>query len=253
VHRPYWQKARGTPPDGNLIEQPRHCGTANEILLAVLEILERDPRARLVVLPANHYVSDELALAGSLCLAATPSTRGSDHVTLIGIEPDEAEIERGYIVPGRWLADGTRRVYRIIDKSEATLASDLVACGALWDSHIFAAPGVTLLGMLRARLPDLVDQTETALASAVGLEPRGFALRKLYERVPSIDFSSAIIQGAESELRVIPAPSCGWTDLSTPRRVACTRYGVLPPISARSAPDATHHRRLSPVQSDDIP
>jgi mannose-1-phosphate guanylyltransferase len=253
VHRPYWQKAQTTLLDANLIEQPRHCGTANEILLAVLEILERDPWARLVVMPADHYVSDELALAGSLCLAATPSTGGSDHVTLIGIEPDEADTERGYIVPGRWLADGTRRVYRVIDKSEATLASELAACGALWDSHIFAAPGVALLGRLRARLPDLVDQTETALASAVGIEARGFALGQLYERVPSIDFSSAIIQGAESELRVIPAPSCGWTDLSTPRRVACTRHDVLSPISARSASDATRHRRLSPVQSDGIP
>lgn len=253
VHRPYWQKAQTTLLDANLIEQPRHCGTANEILLAVLEILERDPWARLVVMPADHYVSDELALAGSLCLAATPSTGGSDHVTLIGIEPDEADTERGYIVPGRWLADGTRRVYRVIDKSEATLASELAACGALWDSHIFAAPGVALLGRLRARLPDLVDQTETALASAVGIEARGFALGQLYERVPSIDFSSAIIQGAESELRVIPAPSCGWTDLSTPRRVACTRHDVLSPISASSASDATRHRRLSPVQSDGIP
>src|ERR1700689_798198 len=241
AYRRYWQRAGATLPLGNVIEQPRHRGTANEILLAALEILERDLWARPVAPPADHYVHEELALAGSLCLAATASTSRSCDLTLIGIEPDEFDTERGYIVPGRWQADGTRRVYRVIDKSEATLASHLVACGALWDSHIFAAPGVALLGRLRARLPDLVDQTETALASAVGIEARGFALGQLYERVPSIDFSSAIIQGAESELRVIPAPSCGWTDLSTPRRVACTRHDVLSPISARSASDATRH------------
>jgi mannose-1-phosphate guanylyltransferase len=222
AYRRYWQRAGATLPLGNVVEQPRHLGTANEILLAALEILERDPWARLVVLPADHYVHDKLALAGSLCLAATASTRRSCNLTLIGIEPDEFDTERGYIVPGRWLADGTRRVHRVIDKSEATLASDLVACGALWDSHIFAALGVTLLGMLRARLPDLVDRTETAMACVVGVDSRAVALRALYERVPSIDFTRVIVQGAESRLRVIPAPCCGWTDLGTPRRFAYT-------------------------------
>jgi mannose-1-phosphate guanylyltransferase len=230
----YWQKVQGALPDVNLIEQPKHRGTANEILLAVLDILERDPWARVVVLPADHYVGDELALAGSLCLAATPSTRGCDNLTLIGIEPDEVDIKRGYIVPGRWLADGTRRVDRVIDKSEAPLATDLVACGALWDSQMFAAPGLALLGMLRARLPDVVDQSETALACGVGIEARAVALRELYERLPSIDFSRAIVQGAESGVRVIPSPRCGWTDLSTPPRAACTVFDVLRPISAGS-------------------
>jgi hypothetical protein len=71
-------------------------------------------------------------------------------------------------------------------------------------------------------LPDLVDGTETALACVVGIDSRAVALRALYEHVPSIDFTHVIVQGAESRLRVIPAPCCGWTDLSTRRRFAYT-------------------------------
>jgi hypothetical protein len=37
-----------------------------------------------------------------------------------------------------------------------------------------------------------------------------------------VDFSRAIVQGAEAQLRVITAPACGWRDLGTPQRVADT-------------------------------
>jgi hypothetical protein len=48
------------------------------------------------------------------------------------------------------------------------------------------------------------------------------ALDELYQRLPIVDFSRAIVQGSESRLRVITAPACGWTDLGTPERVAQT-------------------------------
>jgi mannose-1-phosphate guanylyltransferase len=239
AHRLRWQRFQPTFTDRNIFEQPRHRGTATDILLATLNILDRDPWARVVVLPTEHYVRDELALAGSLCLAATVKLRGADDLVLIGIEPDEADDECDYIVPGGWLADGTRRVRRIIDRSEAAQARDLVACGALWDSHIFAARAVNLLGLLRSRLPDLVDQAETALACDMSHEARGVALRELYERVPLIDFSRAIIQSAESELRVISAPNCGWADVSTPQRVAATSHSF---VYAGSGQEATSRR-----------
>jgi mannose-1-phosphate guanylyltransferase len=227
AHRRHWQRSQPAFTDRNIIEQPRHRGTANDILLAMLHILDRDPWARVLVLPTEHYVRDELALAGSLSLAATANPREADHLVLIGIEPDEADGECDYIVPGGWLVDGTRRVQRIIDRSEATQARDLVACGALWDSHVFAACAVTVLGLLRARLPDLVDQAETALACDMSHEARGVALRELYERVPSIDFSRAIVQSAKSGLRVIAAPNCGWADVTTPQRMAATSHSFV--------------------------
>jgi mannose-1-phosphate guanylyltransferase len=246
AHRRHWQRSQPQFTDRNIIEQPRHRGTANDILLAVLNILDRDPWAQVVVLPTEHYVRDELALVGSLSLAATANPREADDLVLIGIEPDEADDECDYIVPGRWLADGTRSVQRVIDRSEAMQACDLLACGALWDSHIFAARAVTLLGLLRARLPDLVDQTETALACDMSRAARGIALSELYERIPSIDFSRAIIQRAKSGLRVIPAPNCGWADLSTAQCVAATSHGI---VYAGADQEAAPQRRSAQPQA----
>jgi mannose-1-phosphate guanylyltransferase len=222
-HRRYWQSALWTTARGNIIVQPRNCGTANGILLATLRILERDPLARIVFLPADHFVRNESALAGSLREVATLLTRNPNELLLLGIEPEEADPELGYIVPaksGAMSGDGTRGVERFVEKPQSSLARELLRGGALWNSFIFAAHAPALLGMLRSATPEIVESMETALARDARLGARSIALEELYAELPSVDFSRAVIQGAEAQLRVITVPACGWSDLGTPKRVA---------------------------------
>ena len=204
---------------GNLIAQPRHRGSAVAILLAVLTLLKRDPRARIVVLPAHHYVHNESALASSLLDAATPTAHTRDKVTLLGIHPEDEDSEMSFIVPGRWFEDGTRSVHRIVPSPGKASARTLWARGALWNSSIVAARAVVLLSVLRAGVPHLVDQMEMALAQGDGSDVRADALTQLYARVPYVDLAQALSQGAEAECRVMIARPCGWSDLGTPRRV----------------------------------
>jgi mannose-1-phosphate guanylyltransferase len=218
--RRYWSDSLAGLTRENIVLQPSHRGSAVEILLGVLGILARDPSARIMVLPSHHYVADERALASSLLDAATPTAQTRNKLTLVGIKPEEADPELGYIVPGRWFEDDTRSVYRIVNGSGETRARELVARGALWDSSIFAARGIVLLSMLRTRLPVLVDQMETALARGDGREGRASELTQLYAGLPSVDFSQVIAQGAEGECRVITSRPCGWSNLGAPRRVA---------------------------------
>ena len=220
-HRRYWQRTLWTLPASNVIVQPGNRGTAHGILLSVLSILERDPLARIVFLPADHYVRDERALGGSLRDAATSLTRHSDTLSLIGIEPEEADPELGYIVPGAGAPSGARSVSRFVEKPDPALARRLVAAGALWNSFIFAASGPALLGLLREKLPESTDAMETAVARDARRGGHS-AVTEVYEDLPSIDFSRAVVQGAEASLRVITAPACGWNDLGTPQRVAQT-------------------------------
>jgi mannose-1-phosphate guanylyltransferase len=205
---------------GNVIVQPRHRGSAVEILLAVLTLLKRDPWARIVVLPAHHYVHNEAALASSLLDAATPTAQTRNKLTLVGIKPEDADSELSYIVPGRWFEDGTRSVHRIVHSSAKASAREMWARGALWDSSIVAARAAVLLSVLRARTPDLVDQMEMAFAQSDGSDARADSLTQLYARLPFVDFSHVLSQGAETECRVITSRPCGWSNLGTPRRVA---------------------------------
>jgi mannose-1-phosphate guanylyltransferase len=209
-HKHFWPVALASVPPQNIVEQPSSRGTFNEILLAVLSILGRDPLAYILVLPAEHYVRDESTLAASLLRAATPSRAALQQMTLVGIRPEVPDPEFDYIIPGRRLADDTRSVYRVVDKSEAAMASELVGCGALWDSYIFAAWAVTLVAMLRESEPELVEQMETALARDNRIDTRSCTLQELYSRLPSVDFSRSVVQRANSKLRVITSLACGW-------------------------------------------
>jgi mannose-1-phosphate guanylyltransferase len=75
----------------------------------------------------------------------------------------------------------------------------------------------------------------------------------LYHALPNIDFSRQVLQGAESMLRVLRVPACGWSDLGTPKRLAKTLQ-TLPhhPLYSEHPPDsqtgflnlAAQHARL---------
>jgi mannose-1-phosphate guanylyltransferase len=163
-HRPYWRLDLWALPAGNVIVQPSNRGTAHGVLLAVLSILERDPLARILFLPADHYVADETALAGSLRETAALLNRDTQGLVLVGIEPDEPDPELGYIVPGQMLRDGSYAVEHFVEKPQPKLANELLSSGALWNSFIFAANGASLLGLLRRRIASSVEDMATALA-----------------------------------------------------------------------------------------
>ena len=208
----FWSESLAILPGANVIVQPNHAGSAVEALLAILTILARDPLARIMVMPSHHYVSNETALASSLLDAAIPTAQTRNSLALIGIKPECTDTELNHIVPGRWFEDGTRSVLRMVKPSGKFLARELMARGALWDSSIVASRGSVLLGILRARVPDLVDQMETALAQGDAANARQRALTRLYVRLPSVDLSHILAQGAEAVCRVITSRSCGWSN-----------------------------------------
>ncbi len=219
-HEQYWRSTLWSLPTKNVIVQPRNCGTANGLLLSALRILERDPLARIIFLPADHHVHDERLLTDSVRAAAALLTRDSEGFLLVGIAPEEVDPELGYILPGASMGDGTSRVAQFVEKPPAAVARNLIARGAVWNSFIFAAHATALVAHMRARFPEVVDGMTLALARDLSRSRHARALKEFYERLPTIDFSRSVAQGAELTLRVFTAPACGWTDLGTPRRVA---------------------------------
>jgi mannose-1-phosphate guanylyltransferase len=221
-HRRWWQALPLDIPASNLILQPRNRGTANGILLPLLHIVHRDPDAAVLVLPSDHYVRNESVLAISLRRAMAELQRGSDHLILLGVAPDEPDPELGYIVGEG--ADGAdiRSVVEFVEKPNAVTARALIARGAVWNSFIFAATGQTLLRAFEEHCPDLVGEMRHIVSSQAESATRAARLAALYEDLPELDFSRDVLQRSPSLLRVLTVPACGWSDLGTPRRVGET-------------------------------
>lgn len=211
----HWKDEVAGLPGGNVVVQPRNRGTAPGVLLPTLTILARDPNAHIVYLPSDHFVADEDTLANAIVAALADVERRPDDLVFLGIEPDEADSGLGYIAPDRPATRSSARIARFIEKPEMRIARSLIELGALWNSFIFAAAGRAILEVVAARIPAVVNDIAAAMAS----DDISGALSRVYARLPSIDFSSDVIQGSEHRLRVRAVPACGWSDLGTPERL----------------------------------
>lgn len=214
----WWTEQLESLPRENIVVQPRNRGTAAGILLALSVLNARDPEALVALLPSDHFVADDGVLDRCLEDACGALARPSDEIVLLGITPDAPECEYGWIVPGARMDAELCTIESFVEKPDAPLARQMHRDGAMWSSFLIVAGARTLTSAIRRRLPELAF----ALLGCERLGRR--ALEQLYEHLPAADFSRDVLQGAESQLRVLRVPPCGWTDLGTPQRVAqCLR------------------------------
>lgn len=219
-HRRWWSPALATMPAANITVQPENRGTAVGVLLPLLRIELRDPQSHVVLLPSDHHVRDEDVLARTLRRATRNLSQGGCAVTLLGIQPDDPDPELGYVLPAP--GDGpVRRVVRFVEKPDRTVASHLVAEGAVWNSFIVVASLAGLLDLYARRHPSLVAELRRAVQhdAATGT---AHETASLYRELPTLDFSRDVLQGQEERLGVVTVPNCGWSDLGTPHRVVTT-------------------------------
>jgi mannose-1-phosphate guanylyltransferase len=212
-HRQWWMPIMNYLPEQNVIVQPLNRGTAYGILLPLLRIAERDPDATVVLLPADHYLRDEAIMIACLRRAAELAAVDRDSIYLLGIEPDEPDTELGYIVPVSRPRDTAVGVATFIEKPGAARARMLLEQGALWNAFILAGSVQVLLALFDGRYSAAMGAMR---ASA------GAAIESVYQDLSNSDFSSDVLQGRESSLRVLAVPQCGWTDLGTPKRIGLT-------------------------------
>lgn len=233
-HRRWWSAPLAALPAENITVQPENRGTAVGVLLPLLRLELRDPSARVVLLPSDHHVRDEDSLARTLRSAARHLAGDGDDVLLLGIEPDEPDPELGYVVPA---SDGNGDVLgvdRFVEKPAPALAATLVAQGAVWNSFIVAAQLPALLHLYERRLPGLLAALRLAVRRDAVAGSDG-AVTGIYGELPTLDFSRDVLEGQEAHLRVATVPSCGWSDLGTPSRVAAALLRI------------GERRRLTPV------
>lgn len=232
-HRQWWSEcdALSRLPYSNLIVQPRNRGTAIGILYSLLHILAKDPHARVVLLPADHYVREEGVLRHSLLGALDRVQLNQDRPVLLGLEPDETDTELGYILPGGSDPSGGLKVHRFVEKPTSALARQIIDEGGLWNTFIMAAAAQTLVNLFLPRHAALVMEMQVIISKGLNAHSPAAgwpAIVDMYERLPDLDFSRDLLEGQESLLCVLRVPPCGWSDLGTPRRVGETLRRLRP-------------------------
>jgi mannose-1-phosphate guanylyltransferase len=243
----YWRPMLQTLPQANIIAQPRNCGAGNALLLGLLTILARDPRACVVALPADHHVLEEKILVDAVRRSLDSLYRDregclSDRLLLLGIVPDDADAALSYVVPGEPIGVGTRDIAQFIYAPSASAARALLERGALYNSYILAGDGTSMVESIRERYPQIVAGMTSRLEPDTRRGTGASGLAEFYQNLPTLDWAQVGGPGSEAAFCVFTAPACGWNDLATPRRVGNALQRIWsspdrePLVGARTAP-----------------
>jgi hypothetical protein len=167
-----WESELSSVDRGNVLSEPRDCGTAAGVLLALVHILKRDHGATVVVLPSDHAVADEEALRAVLEQAVGAVQADPEYLVLLVRRPDAARPE------------------------------DQATRGAAGTPLLLAAAGRTLL-LCYGELPELLEPFLRDLV----VSPRENVLDELYSTLPARDFSGDLLARARDRLRLMTVPS----------------------------------------------
>jgi mannose-1-phosphate guanylyltransferase len=213
-----------------IVVQPHNLGTGPGILLPLRAVLAQDRRARVVVLPSDHYVRDEVVFEQAIRRGDAAARRASS-VVLLGAVPEKAEDQYGWIMPSFDAATGRVLVSAFREKPHPDVARELARAGALWSTFVMVAGARDLWDLASEGLPAQAALFER-YAAAFGCSRATSVLLDIYSKMSPADFSRNVLERAQN-LEVISLPPCGWSDWGTPERVL---------ESLRGTPD---HDRLS--------
>ena len=225
-HERFYRPELADAAPGTVVVQPESRGTAPAILYALHRVALVAPERPVVLLPSDHYVSDDDAFMARVEGALEAAQTRPNRVILLGIEPVRPETEYGWIEPSElllgpspWPLYGLRRFW---EKPSAPLAGRLAQAGCLWNSFVIVAHPGTLGRLIRGAMPQLVEAF-ASLVSRLGTPWEAEAARAVYVALPTTDFSKQVLQARPADLAVLPVSGVEWTDLGDPARVLATR------------------------------
>lgn len=201
--------AVGVTPSSIILE-PMGRNTAATALLAAEAAAAIDPDALVLLLPADHRISNTQAFLEAIARAA-PFAR--ERIVTFGITPERPETGYGYIQRGDALGNDVFAIARFKEKPSLPVAQELCRDGLhYWNAGIFFfAPQIVQEEFHLA--PEIRDHVRTAFAQAerdtlfVRLPAAHFA------QAPSHPFDIAIMEKT-SRSAVAPC-AIGWADVGS--------------------------------------
>ena len=193
-----------------LILEPAGRNTAPAIALAALKATELDPKALLLVLPADHHVGDQAAFAAAVRTGLAVAERG--HLVTFGVVPTAPETGYGYVRGGTALTDGVMALAEFVEKPDAATAADYLTDGNyFWNSGMFLFGAQDYLQALDTHQPEIFAACAAAMAEASYdldfIRPE----RDAFLACPSDSIDYAVMEHTQAGA-VVPM-DCGWSDI----------------------------------------
>ena len=203
------------PPE-NILLEPVGRNTAACIGLAALLVQHRDPSAVMVVLPADHLITDEELFLSALRAAVAMARKKAALITL-GIRPASPETGYGYIETGDQVDKAQEHeFYKVIsfhEKPDLERARHYLEKGNFfWNSGMFVWQAEAILAAMESYLPGLYADLHR-LKPFLDTDELDREINRIYPDLQSISIDYGVMEKADNVL-MTPA-DFGWNDLGS--------------------------------------
>lgn len=202
----------GINPTIHVLE-PVGRNTAAAAAVAVQVVLDIDLKGILLLLPADHHITDVETFHRAILQGTDQAEAG--HIVTFGITPKAPETGYGYIRCGKALNGGAVfAVAQFTEKPDRLTASEFLANGNYyWNSGIFMCRADVLLEEMQTYCPEILAHARRAVAA--GHRDLDFLRldQSAFEACPTEPFDTAVMERT-SRAVVLPL-DIGWSDLGS--------------------------------------
>jgi mannose-1-phosphate guanylyltransferase len=209
-------------PLDNIIGEPVGRNTAPCVGLASIILKQFDERAKMLVVPADHLISDQEAFKATVNAGLT-FIEAEDAIVTLGINPTYPETGYGYIqfVDDTYLTVELNRsekvnIYKVktfAEKPTIETAKQFLESGDfLWNSGMFIFRSDTILKEMQRSLPDLYHEL-LKIEKDIHTNKFKSTLSKVYSHIRSISIDYGIMEKAQN-VYVIKG-NITWSDLGS--------------------------------------
>ena len=194
-----------------IILEPEGRNTAPALTLAALYLAARDADALLLVMPADHVVTDPAAFIEAVNHGRRHAEDGA--LVTFGVNPNTPETGYGYIKHGAELAAGhAYRVASFVEKPDLATAEQYLANGDYdWNSGIFLLQAGRWLEEIGTQQPAILAACKAAMLE--GAQDSDFfrVQREAFLASPADSIDYAVMEHTDRAV-VVPF-AAGWSDV----------------------------------------
>ncbi len=194
-------------PKSQIIGEPVSRNTAPTIAIAASIISQRDPKATLLILPADHFIEPVSEFAGTVKRAVRLSLQQASFV-IFGAKPTFPSTSYGYLQPGKKLGGFCYELKRFVEKPCCQKAIKLMKQGCLWHAGIFLAPVKVILESFERFHPQILT-----IAARIEVRAGKLGPEDTFRAFPDISIDYAVLEKLKHACLV--ESSFKWCDVGT--------------------------------------
>jgi mannose-1-phosphate guanylyltransferase/mannose-6-phosphate isomerase len=197
--------------DVKCVIEPEGKNTAAAIALAAFKLHKKNPRALMLVLPSDHYITDTEGFRATVRRAAEEAQKGD--IVTFGIKPARPETGYGYIKAGSRLRGGVSRVQKFVEKPALKTAKAFIKEGSYyWNSGMFLFKTSVIIEELKKYMPEM-HKAFSGIRATLNTKKEDAALSGMYGSLDSVSIDYGIMEKSKKVVMVVAG--FPWSDIGS--------------------------------------